>query len=156
MLAGCATDRAVNVATQNPSEAATGSSQQQQDLVPQVATTMATQSSDWLNKSDEIRQNKKTGEAAKLYGSLANGGDYAYRSDPVDINGPGRYALKFKIAGDFNPLAFTFMSPPDAAFVHSFEPPADPKVGADGTYVVMLVVPATEKAFYPGFSVWIY
>lgn len=113
---------------------------------------------DWTLQGERIRAEKKTwptNSVLQQYGEMQNSGDYAYMSDPINISGPGEYQLVFRVTGEFNPNAITYMDPPDATFAHSYVP-TSAEVSPQGTYTVTMVVGAGQDVNYEGFAVWIY
>lgn len=74
----------------------------------------------WEGRGERVRLEKKQQAGQPQARAAGNIGDFAYRSQPQDISGPGTYTLTFgPVLPDFNfpssPSALTYDFPPDFA-----------------------------------------
>lgn len=127
-------------------------------------TTNVGQSKAWRDQRAQLLADREAviaGPLGQMYGpeSFTTTPD-AYRSEPVDITGPGTYDLRFAMPPGTVLAAFAPRFPSDfpTPFV-SLSFPAAPVAGADGylhASVLVVAPPAgPDELTYPGLTVWL-
>jgi hypothetical protein len=134
-------------------------------------TTKFTSTREWHEQGARMTASKRAvaadpnGMYAGVIAKQASWG--AYRSEPVDVMGPGEYTLLFgPVGNDFGPEGndygaihpnFATHGPPDARFQHQRILPQGYTTKDTGRYFVMtMTVPLEEfQEPYPGFEMWI-
>jgi hypothetical protein len=121
-----------------------------------------TSSASWRVEGQRLIAAKNAHEIAPNGTRIANAGNWAYQSEPVNIIVDGEYTLQFQVPSTFNiqptpdePIAITFDYPGDQQFqIHQSGPFS--LVGPSGQSILNVPVTVTHLvAAYPGYSVWI-
>ena len=82
-----------------------------------------------------------------------NAADFACQSDPIDIIGPGSFALNFPVPSDFLSKGYSISASADIEFKYQILLD-DVRTGVFTMSVVIAAVGFVAP--YAGFSVWIY
>lgn len=134
-------------------------------------TAKFTSTQEWREEGERMAAAKRAAAADpnRMYaGAIAKQARWgAYRSEPIDVMGPGEYTLLFGPLGDdFGPEgndygashpSFGLRGPPDASFVHARIVPQGYTTKDTGRYFVMIMTvwPDEFQQPYPGFEMWI-
>lgn len=134
-------------------------------------TTKFTSTREWREEGERMAAAKRAVAAdpnGMYAGATAKQARWgAYRSEPIDVMGPGEYTLLFGPLGDdFGPEGndygashpnFGLRGPPDASFMHARIVPQGYTTKETGRYFVMVmtVLPGEFQQPYPGFEMWI-
>ena len=120
-----------------------------------VATpTQMSTPAEWANEGSRIRTSKEKVRASgsSPYGQPENIGDYAFRSNSVDVVGPGSYKLTGVIPAGIKMKGFGVSVPPNAGFKYHFEQFEITDTLAE---VTMVVESEDFVSSYKSFYVWI-
>ena len=117
---------------------------------PSIASTPP----EWENEGSRLRATKQgSTKTSSPYGVAENAGDYAFRSDSVDVVGPGAYKLTAPIPPGIKLKGFAVSVPENVGFRYHFE---RQNITDASVQITMVVEKEDFATAYKSFYVWIY
>lgn len=123
-------------------------------------TSRAAASAEWQREGERLIADKHRQAENGPYGTdIANWGDWADQSEPVDIRGAGTYEMRVPVSADFDPpnspSAFAINTPPD--FTGAWQVTKNEVRDVDGQRFLVLTLQIDgENVTYPGLTFWVY
>ena len=110
---------------------------------------------EWVNEGSRLRASKQgsTKTSSPYGGVVENAGDYAFRSDSVDVVGPGAYKLTAPIPPGIKLKGFAVSVPENVGFRYHFE---RQNITDASVQITMVVEKEDFATAYKSFYVWIY